>query len=67
MKDCKHLHPNFFPEQPFYPKVDVHFHVSNSQVLQAHSGFQYVPALQPSPLVGTAAGWMLTLKVIVSA
>ncbi|DBA92662.1 TPA: hypothetical protein ACH3X1_002874 [Trebouxia sp. C0004] len=36
MKDCKHLHPRFFPEQPFYPKVDVHFHISNSQVLQAH-------------------------------
>jgi len=34
MKDCKHLHPHFFPEQPFYPKVDVHFHISNSQVLQ---------------------------------
>ncbi len=34
MKDCKHLHPHFFPEQPFYPRVDVHFHISNSQVLQ---------------------------------
>ncbi|KAL0044419.1 hypothetical protein WJX82_005398 [Trebouxia sp. C0006] len=34
MKDCKHLHPHFFPEQPFYPKVDVHFHISNSQTKQ---------------------------------
>ncbi len=67
MKDCKHLHPHFFPEQPFYPKVDVHFHISNSQVLQAHNGFKCVPALQPSPLTGTAAEWMPKLNVVVSA
>ena len=67
MKDCKQLHPNFFPEHPFYPKVDVHFHISNSQVLQAHNGLKYVPASQTSPLAGTAAAWMLKLKAMVSA
>lgn len=37
MKDCKRLHPDFFPEQPFYPKVDVHFSISSCQVMQAHA------------------------------
>lgn len=34
MKHCKFLHPNFFPDQPFYPKVVVHFCISNSQTEQ---------------------------------
>lgn len=32
MEDCKRLHPNFFPDQSFYPKVDVHFNITPSQV-----------------------------------
>lgn len=32
MKECKNLHPQFFPDLPFYPKVDVVFNISSSQV-----------------------------------
>ena len=35
MNNCKRLHPNFFPDQPFYPKVDVHFDITLSQVCSA--------------------------------
>ena len=39
MKECKHLHPHFFPDQPFYPEVNVHFTVTPSQVrVAAHGG-----------------------------
>lgn len=34
MRTCKSLHPDFFPEEPFYPAVHVQFRITPQQTRQ---------------------------------